>query len=52
MHRAGASDVDEVVFLFECGWSFGERGRHPEVFTEDVDSGPFEAFGFVDGGEG
>jgi len=50
--RASASDVDEVVFLLDGGGGFGERGGHPDVFTEDVDGRPFEAFRFVDGGEG
>ena len=52
MHRTGACDVDEVIFLFEGGFGFGKRGWHPEVFTEDVNGGPFEAFGFVDRAEG
>lgn len=29
-----------------------ELARHPGVATEKVDGGPFESFGFVDGGEG
>ena len=52
MLRASASDVDEVVFLLDGGGCFGERGGHPKVFTEEVNGGPFEAFGFVDGREG
>ena len=50
--RAGNGDVCEVGFLFLHPWKGGKLGRHPGVATEEEDSGPFEAFGFVDGGEG
>ena len=50
--RAGNGDVCEVGFLLLHPWKSGKLGRHPGVATEEEDSGPFEAFRFVDGGEG
>ena len=50
--RAGNGDVGEVGFLLLHPLKGGKLGRHPGVATEEEDSGPFEAFGFVDRGEG
>lgn len=47
--RAGDGDVDEVVLLIQHPVLRSEFARHPGVATEEVDGGPFESFGFVDG---
>jgi len=48
----GDGDVGEVVFLVEHPVLRRELARHPGIATKEVDGGPFEAFGFVDGREG
>ena len=50
--RAGDSDVDEILFLlFHPGLGSVLRW-HPEVTAEEINRGPFESFGLVNGGEG
>lgn len=49
--RAGDGNVGEVVFLVEHPILGGEFTRHPSVATKEIDGGPFEAFGLVDGRE-
>ena len=50
--RAGDSDVDEVLFLIFHPWLGGKLRWHPKVATEEVNRGPFETFGLMDGGKG
>ena len=40
------------MFLFFHPGLSGILARHPGVAAEEVNGGPFETFGFVDGGEG
>ncbi len=47
----GDGDVGEIVLLVEHPVLRCEFARHPGIATEEVDSGPFETFGFVDGRE-
>ena len=50
--RAGDRDVDEILFLlFHPGLGSVLRW-HPEVTAEEINRGPFEPFGLMDGGEG
>ena len=50
--RAGDRDVDEVLFLiFHPGLGSVLRW-HPEVTAEEINRGPFESFGLMDGGKG
>ena len=48
----GDGDVDEVAFLSEHPRLSGVARWHVEVAAKEVDSGPLETFGFVNGGEG
>ena len=48
----GDGNVDEVVFLCEHPRLSGVTGWHVKVAAKEVDSGPLESFGFVNGGEG
>ena len=50
--RASDSNVDEVLFLLFHPRLGGKLRGHPEVTAEEINRGPFEAFGLVDGGEG
>ena len=45
--RASDCDINEVLFLFFHPGLSGKLRRHPSVTTEEIDSGPFETFGFV-----
>ena len=50
--RAGDRDVDEVLFLIFHPGLGGKLRWHPKVATEEVNRGPFEPFGLMDGGKG
>jgi len=48
----GDGDIDEIVFLVQHPVLRRELARHPGIATEEINGGPFETFGFVDGREG
>lgn len=45
-------DIEEIVFLGELPGGCGGGVGHEGVASEEIDVGPFESFGFVDGAEG
>lgn len=48
----GDGDIEEVVFLGDLPGGSGCGVGHEGVASEEIDVGPFESFGFVDGAEG